>query len=38
MTGFMPDTREMWVAFPEDGLTAPESEPTYFQWDDIFGE
>ena len=38
MTGFIPDTREIWVSFPEDGLTAPESEPTYFQWDDIFEE
>ena len=25
MTGFKPDTREIWVAFPEDGLTAPDS-------------
>ena len=37
ITGFKPDTLEMWVSFPEDGLTAPESEPTYFSWEDIFG-
>ncbi len=38
MTGFKPDTLEMWVSFPEGDLAAPESEPTYFHWEDIFGK
>ena len=36
MAGFIPDTREIWVSFAEDGLSVPESEPTYFQWEDVF--
>lgn len=38
MVGFIPETREIWVAFGDGILRAPEIEPTLFQWNDIFKE
>jgi hypothetical protein len=36
MVGFMPDARQIWIAFGRDGLRAPEVEPVQLSWEEIF--
>jgi len=38
ITGFVPETREMWLSCAEGGVPASRLEPSHFSWEEIFGD